>query len=170
MNKRLPRLGPSIVGLLLAGAAAILFAALRPGPTRAAALAGPGASCGAIGTYGYTGTGYTYAGNALGFPVGNASTNGTLTVARDGKVTINEWEVIGGTLITTTGPATYEGQTTINFDCTFTATLSGSEQPALAGVIVDNGNQVRAMSLIPGVQVNYISTEKVHTTAGNNGQ
>ena len=170
MNKRLPRLGPSIVALVLAGAAAIWFAALRPGPTRAAALMGPAVTCGAVGTYGYTGIGYTYEDNFLGLPVGNASTNGTIAIARDGGLTIKEWEVVNGQLVPGTQPFTFEGQATINPDCTFTATLNGGEEPALVGVIVDNGNQVRAMSLIPGVQVYYLSTEKVRTTAVNNTQ
>jgi hypothetical protein len=177
MNKRMSRLGVSIVALLLAGAGAILFAALRPGPTRAAALMSAITACRAVGTYGYSAFGYTYDDNLLGLPVGYVTSNGTLTMSPSGELTIKEYEVVNGQLVPappgTSQPFTFTGQATVNSDCTFSAdlTMEGTTIPGFVGVIVDNGNQVRAMTVIPGIQVSYVSTVKVHpTTSGNNQQ
>jgi hypothetical protein len=146
--------------LMLAGAA-ILFSILYAGPSGAlAASSGTGNSCGPRGTYGYTGFGTIFPGNVLGLPPGAESSNGTLTFDRNGQVTIVEAEMIDGVLISPS--STYEGTFTVNPDCTFTATLPPLPGPAFVGVVVDDGKQIRAMSTIPGVQVNYVATVKVH--------
>jgi len=148
------------VALLLAGAV-VLFVALYPGPIGATAAYGPGASCGLLrGTYGFTGFGTIFPGNALGFPPGTVSTNGTVTIGRDGQTTVVEAEVIDGVLVSPS--STYQGTITVNPDCTFTVAMPPLPGPAFVGVAVDNGKQVRAMTTIPGVQINFVSTIKVH--------
>jgi hypothetical protein len=41
-------------------------------------------------------------------------------------------------------------------------TLPGIPDPLFVGVVADHGKQVRAMATIPGVQVNFTNTIKVH--------
>jgi hypothetical protein len=149
------------VALVLA-VSLIAFIALRSEPVTAAAVDNhDGNTCGAKGTYGYVGLGTTFDNNALGFPPGLASTNGTITLDGNGHWFVREAEVANGVLLNSA--ATFGGNLTINPDCTFVATLPPLEGPALVGVVVDNGNQVRAMSTIPGVQVSYVATVKIHT-------
>jgi hypothetical protein len=160
MTMKTPNLAQIAAALLLVGAV-IVSIALYAGPIGdVPAYAEQRTSCRAIGTYGYTGFGTIFPGNALGFPPGAASTNGTVTIDRNGQVTIVEAEMIDGVLISPS--STYAGTLTVNPDCTFSVTLPPLPGPAFVGVVVDNGNQVRAMTTIPGVQINYVSTVKVH--------
>jgi hypothetical protein len=142
-------------------AAIITISAVRSGSIRAAAFSAQGHNCGAMGSYGYTGFGTIFEGNALGLPPGTASTNGTITFSRNGQVTVVEAEMVDGVLISPS--STFGGTFTVNPDCTFTATLPPLPGTAFVGVFVDNGNQIRAMDTIPGVQTNYVSTVRVHT-------
>jgi hypothetical protein len=114
--------------------------------------------CGAKGTYAYTGFGYTYEGNVLGLPAGNISINGTIAIDGKGNAFIRQAEVVNGVLL---NPANeYTGTYTLNADCTFTATLFGA--PAFVGVVADHGKQIRAMITLPGIQVNFTNTIRVH--------
>jgi hypothetical protein len=114
--------------------------------------------CGFKGTYAYTGFGYTYEGNALGFPAGNLSINGTITIDGNGNAFVRQAEVINGVLLN--AAAEYTGTYTLNPDCTFTAAIGGV--PGFVGVVADHGQQVRAMITLPGVQVNFTNTIRVY--------
>ena len=116
--------------------------------------------CGLKGTYAFTGFGYTFDGNALGFPTGVLSTSGTLTLDGEGNWSVKEVEVVNGQVVNPA--ATYAGTYILNSDCTFAAMLSGVPGPIFVGVVADHGKQIRAMSTIPGVQVNYTNTIRVH--------
>lgn len=116
--------------------------------------------CGLKGTYAYTGFGYTYDGNILGFPAGNLSINGTITLDGNGNAFIREAEVVNGVLLN--AAAEYTGTYTLYPDCTFTATLSGAPGPIFVGVVADHGKQIRAMMTAPGIQVNFTNTIRVH--------
>jgi hypothetical protein len=116
--------------------------------------------CGAKGTYAYTGFGYTYDGNILGFPAGNLSINGTITLDGNGNSSIREAEVVNGVLLNPA--AEYAGTYTLNSDCTFSATLPGVPGPIFVGVVADHGKQIRAMMTAPGIQVNFTNTIRVH--------
>jgi hypothetical protein len=144
------------VGLLVI-AVVITFSVFRSG--RATAASTSGVQCGALGTYGFTGFGNTFAGNPLGFDAGVVSSNGIITLGPDGKWFVREFEVVNGVVAHSGSPAEYTGDYTVNADCTATLSLGGA--PSLVGVIVDHGKQLRAMSIIPGVQVNYVSTAKI---------
>jgi hypothetical protein len=146
------------VGLLLAGAI-IAFAAFRYGPTPAAAANPASNACGLKGTYGYVGTGNTFDGNALGFPTGLVSTMGTITLDGNGNWSVREVEVVNGA--TVNSDAMFSGIYTVSPDCTFAGTIPGLTGGGLEGVAVDQGKQIRAISTIPGVQVNYVATVKV---------
>ena len=163
MSTRKPRLTILAVALLFTGAI-ITFSALRSGPISAAAAAGVpanGHSCGAKGTYGYTGFGNTFEGNPFGFPVGVLSTNGTLTLDGNGNWIVREVEVVNGQVFNPA--ATFAGTYTLNPDCTFAAMITGVPEPVFVGIVVDHGNQIRAMGTTPGEQINYVSTVKVNT-------
>lgn len=163
MSARMPELIRFAAAFLIAGAVAIIFTLLQGGPVHAVAVQTANAnSCGATGTYGYTGFGTIFAGNAAGFPAGSASTNGTITFERNGHVTIHEVEVVDGQVVSPAGGSTFEGTLTVNHDCTFTATLPPLPGTAIVGVVVDNGKQLRAMLTIPGVQLNFVSTAQVN--------
>ncbi len=114
--------------------------------------------CGLKGIYAYTGFGYTYDGNPLGYPAGNLSISGTITMDGNGNSFIRQAEVINGQLINAN--AEYTGTYTLNPDCTFTSTLFGIT--AFGGVVADHGKQIRAMLTIPGIQVNFTNTIRVH--------
>jgi len=159
MTIRMASLTRFAVALLLTGAAVLLIA-LYAGPIGPLPAYAHSNSCRAWGAYGYSGFGTVFPGNALGLPPGTETSNGTLTFDRNGQLTIVEAEMIDGVLISPS--STYGGTLTVNPDCTFTATLPPLPGPAIVGVVVDNGRQIRAMSTIPGVQVNYVSTVKVH--------
>lgn len=116
--------------------------------------------CGLKGTYAFTGFGNTFEGNLLGFPAGVVSTNGTITLDGNGNTFIREAEVVNGVLLN--AAAEYTGTYTLNPDCTFAASLTGVPGPIFVGVVADNGKQIRAMSTVPGVQVNYTNTIRVH--------
>lgn len=115
-------------------------------------------SCGLRGTYAFTGFGYTYDGNPLGLPAGNLSISGTITMDGNGNSFIRQAEVINGQLISANSE--YSGTYTLNPDCTFTATLFGVT--GFGGVVADHGKQIRAMLTIPGIQVNFTNTIRVH--------
>jgi hypothetical protein len=143
---------------LLLTVAIIAVVAVRAGPVRANATSHN--SCGARGTYGYTGFGNSFDGNPLGLPAGIVSTNGTITLDGSGHWFVREVEVVNGQVVN--AAATFNGTIAVNADCTFAAFLPEvPEGPILVGVVVDHGKQIRAMSTIPGVQVNYISTVRV---------
>jgi hypothetical protein len=116
--------------------------------------------CGAKGTYAYTAFGNTFEGNPLGFPAGVASTNGTITLDGEGNWSVKEVEVVNGQVVNPS--ATFSGTYTLNSDCTFAAMLNGVPGPIFVGVVADHGKQIRGMSTIPGVQVNYTNTIRVN--------
>ena len=164
MTIRMPS-ATRFAGAPLLTGALILFIALYAGSFGAvAAHAGQGSSCHAMGTYGYTGFGTIFPGNAAGFPPGTASSNGTISLDGKGNVLIHEVEVIEGTVVSPPGGSTFVGTYTLNPDCTFTGELTQPPIPgrALVGVVVDNGKGIRAMLTVPGVQINFVSTTKVH--------
>lgn len=121
------------------------------------------------GTYGYVGFGTVLASNPFGAPAGTYSSMGTLTF--DGK---------GNLLIVDTGridnlffppdsqyPSTYA----VSDQCVVTFTLTayveaGLPGPHYKGVFVNDREELRAMSLVPGFLVNYVNTTKV--TVDNN--
>ncbi len=115
-------------------------------------------SCGLKGTYAYTGFGYTYDGNPLGFPAGYITASGTVTFDGNGNSFIRQAEVVNGQLINAN--AEYAGTYALNPDCTFTTTLFGVT--AFGGVVADHGKQIRAMITIPGIQVSFTNTIRVH--------
>jgi len=163
MSTRKPRFTILAVALLFTGAI-ITFSVLRSGPVSAAAAAGVPAdsqSCGARGTYGYTGFGNTFEPNPFGFPAGVLSTNGTITLDGNGNWVVREVEVVNGQVFNPA--ATFAGTYTLNPDCAFAAMLPGIPEPVFVGVVVDHGNQIRAMGTTPGEQINYVSTVKVKT-------
>lgn len=114
--------------------------------------------CGLKGTYAYAGFGYTYAGNPLSFPVGYITVTGTVTFDGNGNSVIRQAEDINGVLINAN--AEYSATYTVKPDCTFTTTLFGIT--AFGGVVADNGKQIRAMITIPGIQVSFTNTIRVH--------
>lgn len=149
------------LGLLLAGTV-IAFAAFHSGPIQAAA-ASPGAtSCGLKGTYGYVGTGNTYNFNPIGYSEGVMSTVGTITFDGEGHWSSHEEVVVNGQHL---DDQTYNGSYTLHPDCTFTAPADPTEifVGGIDGVVVDQGNQIRAINTIPGLALSYASMIKVKT-------
>src|ERR1019366_1138233 len=93
---RTPRLKRLAVAVLLIGAIGTIIALV---PWRASGFmvhAATPRSCGAMGTYGYTGFGTIFEGNALGFTPGISSTNGTITLDGNGNWFVHEVEVVNG--------------------------------------------------------------------------
>lgn len=148
-------------GLVLAGAA-IAFAALHSGPIHVSAASPAAGSCGLKGTYGYVGTGNTYNFNPIGYSEGVMSTVGTITFDGEGHWSSHEEVISNGMHL---DDQTYNGSYTLNPDCTFTAPADPTEifVGGIDGVVVDQGNQIRAINTIPGLALNYVSMIKVKT-------
>ncbi len=160
MTIRMPNFTRLAIVLLVAGVV-IVFSALPAGPFQAAAVQAASSNrCGAVGTYGYTGFGTVFPGNALGLPPGTASTNGTITLERNGDMSIHEVEVGDGVVVNSS--ASFTGTFTVNPDCTFTGSIPPLPGTALVGVVVDNGKQLRALTTIPGVQINFVSSVRIN--------
>lgn len=116
------------------------------------------------GTYGYEGFGTVLAGNPAGLPAGSYSSTGTLSFDGKGNLLIIDTERIDDFFVTpdTQYPSTY----TVNKQCIVTFTITAYAQaglpgPHFKGVFVDNRKGLRAMSLAPGLVVNYVSTTKI---------
>ncbi len=116
------------------------------------------------GTYGYVGFGTVLAINPFGLPAGTYSSVGTLTFDGRGNLLIvdtSRYDNLFGTP-DSEEPGTY----TVNDKCVVTFTLKvftdiGIPGPHYKAVFVDNRTGIRAMSLVPGFVVNYVSTTKI---------
>ena len=121
------------------------------------------------GTYGYVGFG-TVGANPLGLPPGTVSSVGTLAFDGKGNLLITETARIDNTFLPpdTTYPSTY----TVDKQCVGTFTITGFASAGLPGphfkvVFVDNRKGIRAISLIPGLVVNYVSTTRIESDRKN---
>jgi hypothetical protein len=117
------------------------------------------------GTYGYVGAG-TVGVNQLGLPPGASSSVGTLAFDGKGNLLITETARIDNTFLPpdTTYPSTY----TVDKQCVGTFTITGFASAGLPGphfkvVFVDNRKGIRAISLIPGLVVNYVNTTRIES-------
>ena len=116
------------------------------------------------GTYGYEGFGTVLATNPLGAPAGTFSSVGTLKFDGKGNLLIIDTQRIDDVFPApdTQYPSTY----TVNKQCIVTFTITSFAQaglpgPHFKGVFVENRKGLRAMSLVPGLIVNYVSTTKI---------
>ncbi len=116
------------------------------------------------GTYGYVGFGTVLASNPVGFPAGTYSSMGTLTFDGKGNLLIVDTGRIDDlfSVPDTQYPSTY----TVSDQCVVTFTLKAYADarlpgPHYKGVFVKDRKELRAMSLLPGAVVNYVSTAKV---------
>jgi hypothetical protein len=116
------------------------------------------------GTYGYEGFGTVLATNPIGAPAGTFSSIGTLNFDGKGNLLIIDTQRIDDVFPApdTQYPSTY----TVNKQCIFTFTITAFAQaglpgPHFKGVFVNNRKGLRAMSLVPGLIVNYVNTTKI---------
>ncbi len=116
------------------------------------------------GNYGYEGFGTVLAGNPLGAPAGTFSSMGILIFDGQGNLTINDTQRIDDYFPkpNTRYPSTY----TVMSNCVATFTITAWAQaglpgPHFKGIFVNNRKSFLAMSLIPGILVNYVNTTKV---------
>lgn len=132
------------------------------------------------GTYGFATSGESFPGNALNAPVGKFSQAGTITqfdVIDVGSTLTGSWNVSVRQLRQTgeSFTSTFEGDFVVSKEtCTgqLDIVINGSRLPAFFTVYVDQGNEQRGTSLIPGVVVSYPSSLKlvpVATTKPNSG-
>ncbi len=115
------------------------------------------------GIYGYEGFGTVLATNPIGAPVGTFSSIGTLNFDGKGNLLIIDTQRIDDVFPApdTQYPSTY----TVNKQCIVTFTITAFAQaglpgPHFKGVFVNNHKGLRAMSLVPGLIVNYVNTTK----------
>jgi hypothetical protein len=118
------------------------------------------------GTYGYVGVGTTSATNPLGLPPGAYSSVGTLAFDGKGNLLITDTARIDDVILP---PTTYPSTYTVDKQCvgTFTITGSGIPGPHFKFVVVDNRKGIRAISLIPGLVVNYVNTTRIESDKKN---
>jgi hypothetical protein len=116
------------------------------------------------GNYGYVGFGSVLAGNPFGAPAGTFSSMGTLNFDGKGNLLIIDTQRTDDFFPApdTQYPSTY----TVNKQCVVTFTITAYAQaglpgPHFKGVFVNNRKGLRAMSLIPGLIVNYVNTTKI---------
>ncbi len=118
------------------------------------------------GTYGYVGFGTILASNLFGLPPGTYSSTGTLTFDGQGNLLIvdsSRYDNLFGPP-DSEEPSTYE----VNEKCVVTFTVksladAGIPGPHYKGVFVNNRKELRAMSLLPGLIVNYVNTTRITT-------
>jgi hypothetical protein len=114
------------------------------------------------GVYGYVGFG-TVRVNSLGLPPGAYSSVGTLSFDGKGNLVITDTARIDDVILPlTVYPSTY----TVDQQCGGTFTLSGLVARGIPGphykvVFVDNRHGIRAISLLPGLTVNYVNTTRI---------
>lgn len=116
------------------------------------------------GTYGYEGFGTVLATNPIGAPAGTFSSIGTLNFDGKGNLLIIDTQRIDDVFPApdTQYPSTY----TVNKQCIVTFTITAFAQaglpgPHFKGVFVNHRKGLRAMSLVPGLIVNYVNTTKI---------
>lgn len=122
------------------------------------------------GNYGYVGFGTILATNPFGIPAGTYSSVGTLTFDGKGNLLIVDTERVDDIFPPpdTEFPSTY----TVDEQCitTFTVTAwaeAGLPGPHFKGVFVNNRRELRAMSLVSGIVVNYVNTTKIALNDAN---
>ena len=118
------------------------------------------------GTYGYVGFGTVLAGNLFGVPPGTFSSMGTLNFDGKGNLLIIDTQRNDDLFVPadTQYPSTYS----VNKQCVVTFTITAYAQgglpgPHFKGVFVNDRKGLRAMSLLPGLIVNYVNTTKITT-------
>jgi hypothetical protein len=116
------------------------------------------------GTYGYVGFGTVRVVNPLGLPAGTYSSMGTLTFDGKGNLFIIETDRIDDFFLPPDSqyPSTY----TVNKQCVVTLTVTawaeaGLPGPHFKGVFVNNREELLAMTLLPGADINYVNTTKI---------
>ncbi len=118
------------------------------------------------GTYGYVGFGAILAINPFGLPAGTYSSTGTLTFDGRGNLLIVDSSRYDNLFAPPDSeePSTYM----VNEKCVVTFTVkpladAGIPGPHYKGVFVNNRKELRAMSLLPGLIVNYVNTTRITT-------
>jgi hypothetical protein len=102
------------------------------------------------GTFAHMATGFETAPPALAGPLTGV---GTDTFDGNGGVTSNATLSLNGNIVTLTATGTYK----VNPDCTGTYTISGAGGTTrLVLVIADNGNEIQAICIDPGVILSHI--------------
>ena len=116
------------------------------------------------GTYGYVGFGTVRLGNPLRLPAGAYSSAGTLTFDGKGNLLISDTGRIDDFFLTPNlvYPSTY----TVDQQCVGTFTVAAFSALGIPGphykiVFVDDRSRALAISLLPGVSVNYVNTSKI---------
>jgi hypothetical protein len=119
------------------------------------------------GTYGFATSGEAFANNALSLPIGKFSQAGTLTqsnVIKVGSTLRGNWNVSVQQLYQT-GQAvtlTFRGNFVVSKEtCTGQLFIDGINSPAFFTIYVDQGNEQRTTSLVPGIVVSYPSSKKI---------
>jgi hypothetical protein len=122
------------------------------------------------GTYGYVGFGTVLPLSPLGIPAGSYSSVGTLAFDGKGNLLITDTERIDDNFnpTDTSSAATYAATYTVDSQCILTFTITayanaGLAGPHFKGVFVDSRRKLVAMSLLPSLVVNYVSTTKIST-------
>jgi hypothetical protein len=102
------------------------------------------------GTFAHMATGFETAPPALAGPLVGV---GTDTLDGNGGVTTNATLSINGNIVTLTATGTYK----VNPDCTGSYTISGpGGTTRLVLVVADNGNEIQAICIDPGVILSHI--------------
>ncbi len=116
------------------------------------------------GTYGYVGSGtvVTTGTNPLGFPPGTYSSVGTLAFDGEGNLLITDTARVDDIFLP---PTTYVSTYTVDKQCVGSFTIAGFAgvvpAPHFKVVFVDNRKGIRAISLLPGLIVNYVGTTRI---------
>jgi hypothetical protein len=120
------------------------------------------------GKYGYVGFGTVLAGNPLGLPAGTYSSTGTLYFDGKGNLLITDTERIDNF---SPGVIEYAATYTVDSQCVTTFTLTalvpapplglGIAGPHYKGVFINNRKGLRAISMLPGLIVDYVNTTRI---------
>ncbi len=146
------------IGLLftLACVALLMWASALPGEAQQAEVRRQ-ANCNVAnvaGTYAYAAFGTVSAANPAGLPAGPYNSAATLVLDGAGNFVVDAKTSYNGVIV----DEHFEGTYVVGEDCSVTYLLQGT--PFVYGLFTNNRKEARAISLIPGTNVTFLTVAK----------
>jgi len=152
----------SFIGLLLVvvAIAALIWAASLPGSAQKMG-ADNRANCNIAnvgGSYAYSAFGTIFAGNAAGYPAGAYNSAARLVLDGAGNYTVNAMTSYNGVVV----PEQFQGSYSVDEGCavTYYFEFGGQNVPAVFAYMTGNRDEARAISVIPGTNITYLTVRQ----------
>lgn len=119
------------------------------------------------GTYGFSASGDIFASNFLQYPIGQFAQLGAITnfqVKDDGSTLRGRWKASAETNFQHSEPVTssFAGSFVVSkATCTGELFIDGIDSAVFSTIYLNNGNEQRSISRVPGVVVSYTNSKKL---------